>query len=364
MRTTTRLAQLAAACGAALFICTFPALAQECPEYVTTFDPGCGVVDVALSPGYAVVVCTGSLLVLDVSNPYSPVVVAIVAISGAPASHVSVFGDFVYVNVNFFTFSNAPSLIVYDVSQPSNPIYLGHTPWESADPPMGHSVATEGYVYVVQGDGVTVVDVSDPYNPIQVGNLTVAGHGDALDVAVADSFAYVLYVDGFFVFDVTNPSQANLVGSHDDWGDHDRFRRLSVDPTGYAYVTRWTFFPGSTFSDACLHVFDVTDPSNPIHLGFTCVWREDHTGVAASGGYAYVLNPVAEVLHGISVINPDDPYHMGMSGTLDQTDELAAGWGYVYVADGGAGLSIYRECGLFFDGFESGDTSAWSAAVP
>jgi hypothetical protein len=40
--------------------------------------------------------------------------------------------------------------------------------------------------------------------------------------------------------------------------------------------------------------------------------------------------------------------------------------GYVYLASGAAGLYVFRECshGVFADGFESGDTSAWSTVVP
>jgi hypothetical protein len=36
----------------------------------------------------------------------------------------------------------------------------------------------------------------------------------------------------------------------------------------------------------------------------------------------------------------------------------------VYIADGDAGLTTFRECGPFFDELESGDTSAWSNTVP
>jgi hypothetical protein len=36
----------------------------------------------------------------------------------------------------------------------------------------------------------------------------------------------------------------------------------------------------------------------------------------------------------------------------------------VYLADWDAGLAVFQECTLFSDGFDSGDTSAWSATVP
>jgi hypothetical protein len=39
--------------------------------------------------------------------------------------------------------------------------------------------------------------------------------------------------------------------------------------------------------------------------------------------------------------------------------------GKVYVAEGNAGMEIFLACpGIFADGFESGDCSAWSLEVP
>ena len=45
---------------------------------------------------------------------------------------------------------------------------------------------------------------------------------------------------------------------------------------------------------------------------------------------------------------------------------VAASGGYIHVADYDAGVEIFRVCPEwpFADGFESGDTSAWSATVP
>jgi hypothetical protein len=39
--------------------------------------------------------------------------------------------------------------------------------------------------------------------------------------------------------------------------------------------------------------------------------------------------------------------------------------GHVFVAGSAVGLYVFEGCGpLFVDGFESGDTSVWSATVP
>ena len=43
---------------------------------------------------------------------------------------------------------------------------------------------------------------------------------------------------------------------------------------------------------------------------------------------------------------------------------VTAGGGYLYIADGDAGLTVFRECGPFYDGFESGDATVWSSTNP
>jgi hypothetical protein len=83
--------------------------------------------------------------------------------------------------------------------------------------------------------------------------------------------------------------------------------------------------------------------------------------VAVSGSHAYV----AWSFDGLRVIDVSDPFspvEVGHSDTPgDATDVTVAG-GRLYVADSMAGMEIFWACGvkIFTDGFESGDTSAWS----
>ena len=123
---------------------------------------------------------------------------------------------------------------------------------------------------------------------------------------------------------------------------------------GHAYVA----------GEVDLRVIDVSESTAPVEVGFldtpTSAWD-----VAVSDGYAYVV--VAEGLYVIDVSTPSAPVEAGYRDA-GQADEPAGGIavsdGYVFLANGG-GLFIFRECGpLFTDGFESGDTSAWSATVP
>ena len=91
-------------------------------------------------------------------------------------------------------------------------------------------------------------------------------------------------------------------------------------------------------SGAGLLVLDVSSPGAPVELGGVAL-PDEVQGVAAAGAYAYVADSWA----GLRVVDVSDP-----------------------AAPVEVGLYVFRECGgvVFSDGFESGDTAAWSATVP
>jgi len=123
----------------------------------------------------------------------------------------------------------------------------------------------------------------------------------------------------------------------------------------YAYVADTT---------AGLRVVDVSNPAAPFEVGSydTPGWAY---GVAVAGSYAYV----ADFLDGLRVVdvsNPAAPVEVGSYDTPGAAYGIAVAGSYAYVADTTAGLEVLTSCeGLIFqNGFESGDTSAWSATVP
>ncbi len=88
-------------------------------------------------------------------------------------------------------------------------------------------------------------------------------------------------------------------------------------------------------------------------------------GVAVSGDFAYVADGDGG-LRVIDVSTVSDPVEAGFFDTPGLAWGVAASGGYIHVADYDAGVEIFQVCPEwpFADGFESGDTSAWSATVP
>jgi hypothetical protein len=112
-------------------------------------------------------------------------------------------------------------------------------------------------------------------------------------------------------------------------------------------------------------VVNVSNPAAPFEVGYVDTPDVAH-GVAVAGSYAYVADEDAG-LRVVNVSDPAAPVEVGFYDTPGWASRVAVAGGYVHLAaalDGG--LYVFRECGgvVFSDGFESGDTSAWSATVP
>jgi len=345
--------------GAIISLAT-PVGAQDCPELVGTLGVQYAT-DIAVSGGYAYVTSSnqdsvGSLLVLDVSDPYHPVEVGSIDFVPSLPLAVAVSGSYAYVA------DVVPvGLRVIDVSAPSAPVQVGSVG------PFGwtRDVAVSGdYAYVVEDHRLdfSVIDVSEPTVPVLVGSLWGGG---GYGVAVSGGYAYVAAWDaGLRVIDVSEPSAPVWAGEQGDVGGSG----VAVSG-GYAYTAGGysDYFPMG------LYVIDVSEPSAPVEVGFLGT-PKPALDVAVSRGYAYVaVNDLYSFpgggLHVIDVSIPSAPVEVGSYATVGgglpgYSEGVAVSDGYVFLVNLG-GLFIFRECGpLFSDGFESGDTSAWSATAP
>ena len=112
-----------------------------------------------------------------------------------------------------------------------------------------------------------------------------------------------------------------------------------------------------------LTVIDISNPSAPVavaSLGTAGSARD----VAVASGYAYV----ADWDGGLRVFDvrvATSPTEVGFYQTSGLALGVAASGGYAYVSELYFGFEVFQGCEfMFFDGFESGDISEWSAAVP
>ncbi len=244
------------------------------------------------------------------------------------------------------------SFAVVDISDPSNPTVIGETPmWQV----QGYAVKIVGdLAYVADpADGLRIIDISNPTNPTEVGSLTWSGDFWVyLDVAGS---LVALQGPRIEIIDVSNPAAPTSVSSIN----------LGSTSRNVALDGSWLFAAGGT----SLHTFDLSDPALPAETNVFFEPREIASlGVRGSVLYvgSYVGFQGVSELEAWNVGDPSTPVLMGERlGTGDVVD-LALGEEYVFTARLMTGFETFSLCQgpLFADGFESGDPSAWSGAVP
>jgi len=282
--------------------------------------------EVAVLGDYAYI-CDGSLRIVDVSDPTTPVEVGFYAppYGEGGCMSMAVAGNYVYTG-------GWPVLNIVDVTNPAAPVRVGQA--SGLDMPHGMAVVGE-YAYVADthdtGSGylyrLLIFNVSNVTHPSLTGvyNFTTT----PADVAVAGNYAYVANVDaGLRVIDVSNPSAPVEAGVYTS------SRADGVTVAGsYAYVAEagWG-----------LRIIDIYNPTAPFQVGLYNPEGYYIENSAVAWGYAYLAAGEKGVVM-LDVSNPGTAVMAGLYNTDGSTHDVAtAGDGYVYAADGNNGLIILR----------------------
>ena len=261
------------------------------PTYVSAFTTGYPDWGVDVS-GDTAFVTDGHLWAYDIGDPSSPIQLLSMwpssGFDGYWAARVVIDGHYAYL----YCSGPAPggqSLVIADIADPTSPVLLGHCelPYYSAE----SYVVSGDHVYLAAyGKGVTVVDVSDKDNP-HVADAEPGQFQSGSDGSMAvDATGGRLFVangwGGLCIYDVAaDPVHPPLIRQYlpADRG----VRSVGVD--GDTAVLGLWGTPG-----AC-EVLDVADPSYPMSLGRVDAsgsgWAfTDVTNVRVAGGYACALD--------------------------------------------------------------------------
>lgn len=351
------------------------------PDYLLLADAheGLGVYDVSPPPtahevatvetageakdGYfvgtlAVTTDTFGLRVFDVSEPGRPVV-----IGRGPTTNSGLTAQ--VRRVGSFAYSQAYGLpsyewiyAIFDVTDPASPLQVGSFGAGFAQYPL----AVAGDLAVGMGyRPAPLFDLSDPSQPYQVGELQTAGLPVG-DVALAGDRAYAWTTGSaqpvrLWIFDVSDPAAPSELGITEM---PDRFRSASTVRGSLLYVC----------GDDEFAVYEVADPGQVQLVGSVQVaYSHESRRISLFGSRAF-LSPDHPVPAGpryfrvLDVSDPTHPNEIAALPTLAAANQVFAGPGLIGVADGEAGIAFYESCVPFADGFESGDTAAWSLTQP
>ncbi|MEO1086665.1 MAG: hypothetical protein AAFY88_20725, partial [Acidobacteriota bacterium] len=256
---------------------------------------------VAVAGGHAILAnFDDALPVIDISDPAAPALAATAAITGT-SYDVKTSGTLAYVAANF------GGLRIVDLSDPTMPAEVGsYVPAGGG----GTAVSVQGTTaFLTSNTSGWVIDVSDPAVPIEIATFTLPA--TSFDSDVEGDHLYVAGQTGVTIFDISNPSAPTEVGFFSS--SPTSANGLDVDGDRL-YIAADTFWG--------LLIADVSDPTNPTLVD--------------------------------SYATPGDGLEVAVDGQR------------VFIADGDNGARVLT-CPvmfLFADGFESGDTSSWSATLP
>jgi RHS repeat-associated protein len=270
------------------------------------------IMDIKISNNYAYVADRDNgLVIIDISDPSTPYLAGNYDTVGN-AYGITVSGSYAYV-ADYYN-----GLVIIDISDPSTPYLAGN--YDTVG--LAHDIAVSGsYAYVADYyNGLVIFDISDPSTPYLAGNYDTVGL--AHDIAVSGSYAYVADWDnGLVIIDISDPSTPYLAGNYDTAG-------LAYDITvlgSYAYVAD---------GDNGLVIIDISDPSTPYLAGNydTAGFARD---IAVSGSYAYVADGGDNGLVIIDISDPSTPYLAGNYDTVGSAHDITVSGSYAYVANGG-----------------------------
>jgi hypothetical protein len=277
----------------------------------------------------------------------------------ATANQVQVVDDVAYV-VDWFP---SRSLQILDVSDPSDPLFLGSLSLSTY--PVGFAVEGANVYLPGSSSGLRIIDASDPTAPVQVGFY--GGIGPTRDVVVEGSTAFIAMTNAMRVVDVSDPAAPSMIGESSIIQASIEFVAVNgemVYTTDYFDGILQVFdvsdpstptvvgtLPGLSFvydiaavgsmvyvTDFLgLHIIDASDPAAPLFKSFTNIGHAN--GVTVIGTTAYIAGGDGLVVFDVS--DPSAPYLLGSSHTPQPSRGIAVVGDIAFVADDSFGLQIF-----------------------
>lgn len=164
----------------------------------------------------------------------------------------------VFVADNFlYAADGSNGVQILDISSPFSPVILG-----TCDTPNGarEIIVQNGFAYVADYHGMTVVDVTNPRFPKLVTNLRLL----AMGLKVQGNYCYVASSpNGMTVVDIKNPAAPVIVASVPNAPEAIYPATVRVDVKGNIAV--------KANASGGIEVVDITNPTSPVRISHTQV---------------------------------------------------------------------------------------------
>ena len=298
--------------------------AQNCPYPLGQADTEQHTNGIVIQGVYAYLTDNpNGIVVYEISDPSNPVLITFYDLPFY-SNCLEISGQHLFVGRYQGGYPGSYWFDVLDVSNPLQPFSVSTIDLDDVPKKMEY---TNGAVYIANdGDGLVAVDVHDPENPVVLDSY---GLNMTYDLDIEGFLAYVAANNRLYVFDISIPSDIQLVSSL-YWGQG--ANRVTVSGQ-YAYVQ----------SGASTRIIDISDPEYPELVGlYNGVGSADD--IEAWSGFAFLCDN-DEGLLVIDATQPDQPFLTAQLPQLTEMHQLLQHDGILYAAAGYAGLrTIWIRC--------------------
>ena len=218
------------------------------------------------------------------------------------------------------------SVVILDVSEPSNPVEVGSIIDDATTFLMGaKDIVVKGeYAYVVSEleSALEILDISDPSNPSHVGSIVdnvSIQLGTPQRIFISGRYAYITSIEGFEIIDVSDPANPIHMGGIEDDNTTDLGFSFGIYVRGnYAYVC--------SFNENRFLVINISDPANPVIEATRA--ESSPTGIYINEPFAYIKS-----INGVTIYNVSDPSNPMVVGSItDDLTTLLTGTGDIIVS--------------------------------
>ena len=162
-------------------------------------------------------------------------------------------------------------LIIYEISDKSNPQFLSELYVENI---YSRDMKLDGnYLFLASDNGlINVVDVSDKESPIIISNGIENRWETIYDIEINGNYLYARKGNGFYILDISNPQNpveiSSYISQYEEYSEYFNYETNTYE--GYYYTVDRNFNDFKYSSNNIymagdnLSIVDVTNPSNPV----------------------------------------------------------------------------------------------------
>ncbi|KLO23028.1 outer membrane protein assembly factor BamB family protein [Marinitoga sp. 1155] len=161
---------------------------------------GAKAIDVEGNYAYIVVdSTTDSFVIYDISDPTNPTVKSSMTTNISTPTDIVINNDYAYISCD------NDGIVVIDISNPGNPIYIDTFKYEDENTKAGKLYISGNRLYVINNDGqkgIAVINSTYPDNMTMERFIEVSSTGDLIDLYVNNNYIYVAAeTDGLKIVD-------------------------------------------------------------------------------------------------------------------------------------------------------------------